>query len=105
MVRFGEARGRARQAVRRAKNEWFKRKAQEVERERLGGRKVWQCIRDMQCGQRGRLPTRVVKINDEDGRPCETTIDQQKRRRGHFSRVLTIHSQCNATEVARVKQK
>ena len=48
---------------------------------------------------------RVFKINDENGRPYETTIDQQKRRRGHFSRVLTIHSQCNATEVARVKQK
>ena len=56
--------------IRSAKNEWFKRKAEGAERERFGGKYVWQCIRDMQRGERGRRPTRVVKVDDEEGRPC-----------------------------------
>ena len=30
---------------------------------------VWKCIRDMQFGRRGRVPTRVVAICDESGEP------------------------------------
>ena len=48
LTRFREARGEARRAVRKAKNAWFLEKAEEVERERFGGKKVWKCIRDMQ---------------------------------------------------------
>ena len=45
--RFRKARGTARRAIREAKNTWFLRKAEEIERERFGGKKVWKAIRDM----------------------------------------------------------
>ena len=33
--------------MRKAKNTWFQEKAEEIERERFGGKKVWKAIRDM----------------------------------------------------------
>ena len=51
--RFAEARRLARQATRAAKNAWFQGKAEEAQKERFGGKKVWQCIKDMQRGRRG----------------------------------------------------
>ena len=56
----------ARRAIRAAKNTWFQSKAEEAERERFGGKRVWKCIRDMQHGHRGLMPSRVVTIVDEN---------------------------------------
>ena len=67
MTRFKVARNEARKSIREAKNSWFRAKAQEAEGESFGGKKVWKCIRDMQFGRRGRVPTRVVAICDESG--------------------------------------
>ena len=39
---------------------------------RKAGKKVWQCVGDLQCGRRGRKPTGVVIVDDENGRPCVT---------------------------------
>ena len=66
----------ARKSIREAKNSWFRAKAQEAEGEHFGGKKVWKCIRDMQLGRRGRVPTRVVAICDESGEPCSTPTEQ-----------------------------
>jgi len=44
--------GEARRAVRMAKNTWLLEKVKDVEKERFGGKKVWRCIMDMQCGRR-----------------------------------------------------
>ena len=41
----------------RVKNKWFRKKAEEVQKERFGDKKVCQCVRDLQCGRRGRKPT------------------------------------------------
>ena len=79
LIWFREARGKARREVRRAKEEWLKRKAQEAERERIGGKRVWDNIRDLQRAKRGRIPERVVTIQDEDGRPCDTNTEQNER--------------------------
>ena len=38
-----------------------------------------QCIRDMQHGERGRRPMRVVQVDDEESRPCVTVKDQCER--------------------------
>ena len=57
LVNFRVARGRARIMIRRVKNEWFRKKAEEAQKERFGDKKVWQCVRDLQCGRRGRKPT------------------------------------------------
>ena len=51
--RFLKARQDARRAVRDAKDTWFRRKADEAQEGRSGGKKVWQSIRDMQQICRG----------------------------------------------------
>ena len=74
-TRFKVARNEARKSIREAKNSWFRAKAQEAEGERFGGKKVLKCIRDMQFGRGGRVPTRVVAICDESGEPCSTQLN------------------------------
>ena len=101
------ARGEARRAVRRAKNAWFLERAEEVERERFGGKKVWKCIRDMQRGRRGLLLSRVVTIHDSDGVPCVSTSAQHQRWRQHFTKVLNsnIWSEFDRSELDLVQQR
>ena len=76
----------------RVKNEWFRKKAEEAQKERFGDKKVWQCVRDLQCGRRGRKPTRVVTVDNENGRPCVTVDAQKDRWRRHFNKVLNVVS-------------
>jgi len=60
LTNFRQARSRARLAIRTAKNTWFQQHAELVEKEKLGGKIVWKCIRDMQRGRRGHVPCRFV---------------------------------------------
>ena len=76
LVKFREARSRARQAVRRVKNEWFRRKEKEAKRKHFRGKEVCQCIRDLQRGRRGRMAVRV-NVDDEDDKPCVTTTNSR----------------------------
>jgi hypothetical protein len=79
LSQFREDRGIARRASRKAKNAWFQGKAEEIERERLGSKKVWKAIRDMQRGRRVLLPSRVAVLYDEDGVPCSGRDAQHQR--------------------------
>ena len=99
LIRFKEARRKARKSVRKAKNAWFQEKAEEIEKERFGGKKVWKIIRDMQRGRRGLIPSRAVIICDEDGAPCVSTSDQHQRWRRHFTKVLNVRSQFDEEEM------
>ena len=99
---FKQVRGEARQAIRRAKNKWFQA---EAERETFGGKKLWQCIRSMQSGRRGLLPSLSVSINDEVWKPCATLFDTQQRRWRHFSMVLNVQSKFDDTELDLVRQR
>ena len=76
LAEFRRARGEARQAVRRAKNSWFQAKADEAQRACFSGKIVWKCIRDIQCGRRGLVPTGIATITDENGNPCTTPLSQ-----------------------------
>ena len=105
MSRFKEARSATRKAIRNAKNSWFQGKAEEAERERFGGKKVWKCTRDMQHGCRGLRPSRVMTIEDDDGMPCVTTDVQHQHWRRHFNDVLNIKTRFVAEEVESVRQK
>ena len=105
MVRFREVRSAARKAIREAKNRWFQSKAEEAERERFSGKKVWRCIRDMQCGRRGLRPTRVVTIEDEDGELCTTKDAQRQRWRRHFTNVLNLRTTVDSVEMESVRQR
>ena len=105
LTRFRKARGEARRAVRNGKNAWFLEKAKEVEREHLGGKKVWRCIQDMLRGRRGLLPSRVVTIHDVNGVPCVSTSAQHHCWRQHFTKVLNIMSEFDQSELDLVRQR
>ena len=105
LTRFKVARNEARKSVREAKNSWFRAKAQEAEGERFGGKKVWKCIRDMQFGRRGRVPTSVVAICDESGEPYSTPTEQHQHWRRHFAKVLNVRSLVDVVELAEVRQR
>ena len=75
------------------KNTWFLRKAEEIDRERFGGKKVWKGIRDMEWGRRGLLPSRSAVIHDEEGAPCSSKDAQHQRWRRHFTKALNIMNQ------------
>ena len=93
LMSFREARGRSKREVRRAKEKWLKRKADEAERERFGRKRFWQKNRKLQCARWGSVPARVVTIQDEKGRPCKTTIEQREHWRRHFHQVLMVQIQ------------
>ena len=104
-LKFKRARGDARQAIRKANIDWFKTKAEEAQRERFGGKKVWKLIRDMKCGRRGLVPSMSVSIKDKNGNSCITPSAKQKRWRRHFTRVLDVQSQFNPEEMEKVRQR
>ena len=87
------------------KNTWFQSKAEEAEREHFGGKRVWKCIRDMQHGCRGLMPSRVVTIVDENGEPCSSPSAQHQCWRRHFTTVLNVRSQYDTTAMDEVRQR
>ena len=103
--KFVKARTKARQAIREAKNAWFQVKALEAERRRNNGKGVWKCIRDMQRGRKGLIPTRTAVVKDENGNSCSTPELQQQRWRRHFSNVLNLQSEFSVEELERVRQR
>ena len=103
--KFVTARTKARQAVREAKNTWFQMKALEAERRRNNGKGIWKCIRDIQHGRRGLIPTRTAVVKDENGNSCNTPELQQHRWRRHFSNVLNLQSEFSVEEFERVRQR
>ena len=105
-LQFLNARRQARQAVRTAKNTWFQNKANEAQKERFGGKKVWLCIREMQRGHCGLVPTRTAAmVRDEDGTPCTTTHEQHQHWRRYFSSVLNTCSRFSLEELGKVEQR
>ena len=104
LIKFRKARGEARRAVRAAKNKWFQDKADIVEQDKFGGKQVWNCIRDMQHGKRGQVPSRVITIHDEDDMLCVSTASQHQQWRRHFAKVLNVASQHDERELDSVRQ-
>ena len=92
LMKFKQARSTDRRVARKAKNEWFQLKAEQIERQCFGGKDVWKNIRDLQLGRRDRFPIRVITVNDEDGNPCVTRGEKQDRWRRHFTSVINIRS-------------
>ena len=105
LVVFKRARGEAKQAVREAKNRWFQKKAAAAEEGQFGGKQVWNCIRDMQHGRRGRVPSRVVTIHDENDIPCVDAVSQHQRWQRHFTRVLNVVSPFDESVIDLVRQR
>ena len=66
---------------------------------------MWQCIRDMQYGQRGLVPSRLTTVVDEEGNPCTTPEAQQERWRRHFCKILNVQSQFSVDELDKVRQR
>ena len=67
----------ARRAVRNAKDTWFKKKADEAQEARFGGKRIWRSIRDIQRAchrelatsemKKGTLAPQVMQNNDDGG--------------------------------------
>ena len=62
-------------SVRKAKNNWFQQKAQEVEDKVMQGVGAWKDISDLQRGKAGLLPTRPKAVRNLDGKFCATPAD------------------------------
>ena len=60
---------------------------------------------NMQKGRRGVQSSRIVTINDENGAPCTTPSEQHQHWRKHFSNVLNVTNEFNATELAKVHER
>ncbi len=104
--KFAKAQCDARRAVRVAKNEWFRARADEAQRGRFSGKRAWQCIRELQHGRkRGMIPTRCTTIRDEAGTPLTSIQEQQERWRRHFQKVLNVQSQFNVSTVDQARQR
>ena len=104
-IRFAKARSRARRIVREAKYAWFRSKAEAAQNDRFSGKGAWKCIRDMQRGRRGLIPTRCITIRDEEGNPCTSTESQEERWRRHFSNVLNVRSKYSEEELDKARQR
>ena len=78
---------------------------EEAQKARFWGKRVWKCIRDMQYGRRGVVPSRSATIKDENGNPCTTPSAQQQRWQRHFTNVLNTQSQFNMEEIQSVRQR
>ena len=105
LQRFRKARSETRQAIRAAKNAWFQAKAEEAQRGRFGGKAVWQCIRAMQSGRRGLVPSTTGCVRDEDGNKCTLLSEQHQRWQRHFTKVLNMRSQFEVAELERTRQR
>ena len=81
------------------------RRKRKRQTERFVGKKVWKCIRDMQRGYRGLLPSRAVVIQDENSELCSSSTSQHLRWRRHFTAVLNVRSQCDGTAMEKVRQR
>ena len=58
----------------------------------------------MQHGRRGRVPSRVITIHDEDDIPCVSTASQHQRWWRHFTKVLYVVSHYDECELDLVGQ-
>ena len=105
LQRFRSARREARRVIRMAKNAWFQSKAEEAQRSRFGGKRVWNCIRAMQSGRRGLIPSRSSCIRDEEGNQCRSLSEQQQRWHRHFRGVLNVRSDFDTTELELTRQR
>ena len=74
-------------SVRKAKNDWFQQKAQEVEDKVMCGVGAWKDIRGLQRGRAGLLPTRPKVVRNLDGKFCATPADSFRRWKQHISNV------------------
>ena len=94
-------------AVRAGKNAWFSSKAEEaqIHVSRLGRKKIWKRLRDMQYGRCGLTPSRLTTVVDEEGNSCTTVGAQQQWWKRHFTNILNIQSQFNEAEIKQARQR
>ena len=105
LARFKQAWSVAQRTTRAAKNSWLQEKVKGQRGNIFGRRKVWKCIRDMQRGHQGLLPSRAVVIHDKNGELCSSSASQHHRWRRHFTTVLNVWSQCDATAMEKIDRE
>ena len=81
------------------------KKAEEAQAGRHVGKVIWRWIRDIQRERQELVPIKCVIVCDEKGKVCETPQQQQERWQRHFTQVLNIHSQVDASEIEKAEQR
>ena len=79
--------------IRNANNEWYQKKAGEVEHGMVTGvvgRGMWQGLREIQRGRRGLQPVRPKIIRNLSGEMCVETSQKLQRWKEHFESVLKL---------------
>ena len=92
------------QRIRCVKNEWFKKKARQIEQEMekgMGDRGMWPSLRDI---QRGRADSRPA-ARDEGGDFCKGSDTVLSRCHSHFYSVLNIISSFDDQVIEEVPQR
>ncbi|XP_065176365.1 uncharacterized protein LOC135806138 [Sycon ciliatum] len=102
---FVRARSAARDAVRSAKEDWFRKTASDAESRKFGCKAVWNSIRDLQTARRGLIPTKSCLIKQTDGSPCSSVEAQQNRWSEHFENLLNLPSGFVRSEIDLVQQR
>ena len=77
--KYLKARQDACKAVRDAKDTWFKRKVDEAQVSRFGGKQVWRYFRDMQRACKGLALQRTGNIKDEEEHHCTSSKAKEQR--------------------------
>jgi len=74
-------RGTVTATMRKAKNDWFQKKAKEIEGKVMKGvvGDAWKYIRDIQSERAGLKPTRPKAVRKLDGDLCTTLVESLQR--------------------------
>lgn len=104
---YRKQRSATRLAIRRAKENWLRNQAEEMERWRVGGcgLGVWKSIANIQRAKLGLQAVRADTIKDRHGRPCDSADSANKRWREHFQTVLNIRSRFDRPTILSVAQR
>ena len=93
--------------VKRAKNAWFGRKAQEIESEIQKGacsKGIWKGLKEMQHRREGLQAVKPKSIRKQDGKLCMDSIETLQQWHDHFRSVLNIRSSFEPSSIQSVYQ-
>ena len=90
--------------VKRAKNNWFKQKASEVERGMHRGKGAWKGLREIQKGRAGLRSIKRSSVKHLDGTKCVGQEDTLQRWHEHFELVLNVNSSFDENVFQSVEQ-
>ena len=100
-VKYAQRRGALVRGVRKAKNEWFVLKAEEVEALDAG---KWRAIKELKLARAGLMPSRSAALKKRSGEPCRGPVEILDRWHEHFEGVFNTANEYQESVVDDVQQ-